>query len=95
MKHYGVRFVLQLISLYLIEAAAISSYDEYLWINSMGNARNTRRLVPSSVSGYNGNSWNYVYNSSSQDAAVYGVGVGVNGDLYSFLSISRYSSGMF
>jgi hypothetical protein len=59
----------------------------------MGNARNTRRLVSSLPTEYNGSTWNYVFNSSSQDASVFGTGVGINGDLYLYLSASRYSSG--
>jgi hypothetical protein len=94
MKHSNFLLVCQLIFLlHFIEITAIDSDDEFAWTNSMGNARNTRRLTPSLATNYNGSSWSYVYNSSSQDTTVFGVGVGINGDLYSYLSTSRYSSG--
>jgi len=83
-----------LIFFYSADTTAVDSEDEFLWSNSMGNARNSRRLIPSLSTGYNGKSWNYIYNSSSQDATVFGTGVGINGDLYSYLSDSRYSSGL-
>ncbi|CAF0989233.1 unnamed protein product [Rotaria sordida] len=58
----------------------------------MGNARNTRRLIPSLSTEYNDSTWKFVFNSSSQDTTVFGTGVGINGDLYLFVSDSRYSS---
>ncbi len=94
MQYFNILLVFQLIFLpYFIATVAIDSDDEFAWINGMGNARNTRRLNPSLATNYNGSSWNYFYNSSSQDAGVFGVGVGINGDLYSYLSTSRYSTG--
>ncbi|CAF4294453.1 unnamed protein product, partial [Adineta steineri] len=58
----------------------------------MGNARNTRRLIPSLATEFNGSTWTTIFNSSSQDATVFGAGVGINGDLYLFVTDSRYGS---
>lgn len=93
MKYFSLFLVFLLIFLYVAGTASVDNEDEFLWSNAMGNARNTRRLIPSLSTDYSGKSWNYVFNSSSQDTAVFGTGVGINGDLYTYLSDSRYSSG--
>ncbi len=93
MQYFSLILVFLLIFLYVGGTASVDNEDELLWSNGMGNARNTRRLVPSLSTDYNGKNWNYVFNSSSQDTTVFGTGVGINGDLYTFLSESQYSSG--
>jgi hypothetical protein len=94
MHYSGFLVSFLLIFIYRVETTVVDNDDEFLWSNSMGNARNTRRLIPSLPTEYNKNTWNYVFNSSSQDATVFGAGVGINGDLYSYISDSRYSSGI-
>ncbi len=94
MKYCRFLLVCQLIVLVSIETVLTNSDDEFAWTSAMGNARNTRRLIPSLATNYSNHSWNFVFNSSSQDTTVFGVGVGINGDLYSYLSASRYSSGL-
>lgn len=94
MQYFSFLLVFFLLNLlYSVETTSEGNSDEYSWSNSMGNARNTRRLIPSLSTDYNGNSWNYIFNSSSQDVTVFGTGVGINGDLYTYLSESRYSTG--
>ena len=69
--------------------------DELSWTTSMGNVRNTRRLIPSIPTGYNGTTWTLFFNSSTQDKTVFGSAAGANGDLYLFITDSPYSSGIY
>ncbi|UJR08006.1 hypothetical protein I4U23_012284 [Adineta vaga] len=81
-----------LISINKIEAKVNDSNDELSWTTTMGNVHNTRRLIPSVSTEYNGTTWTSIFNSSSQDSTVFGTAAGINGDLYLFLTDSRYSS---
>lgn len=94
MKYSNLFLIFLVTFLYLIEINAVDSQDELLWINSMGNVRNTRRLKPSTPTEYTGKNWNYIFNSSSQHTTIFGAGVGINGDLYTYISDSQYSSGL-
>ncbi|CAF1119429.1 unnamed protein product [Adineta ricciae] len=84
--------VLTLLLVLIIEINAEIS-DELSWTTSMGNVRNTRRLIPSIPTGYNGTTWTLFFNSSTQDKTVFGSAAGTNGDLYLFITDSPYSSG--
>ncbi|CAF4985018.1 unnamed protein product [Rotaria sp. Silwood1] len=66
------------------------SDDEYLWSTDEGNSQNTFHIIPSIATNYSGKTWQYEYNSSSQDLTNLGIGGGVNGDVYFFLSETRY-----
>ena len=94
MQYFTCFLSFLLIFICQVKTTLADTDDESVWSNSMGNARNTRRLIPSLSTEYNGNTWKYTFNSSSQDATVFGTGVGINGDLYSYISDSRYSSGL-
>ncbi|CAF3514901.1 unnamed protein product [Rotaria socialis] len=59
---------------------------EYQWIHSMGNPSNTRRIIPSLPTNYTGKLWYFISNGSSQANAIQGLGAGINGDLYFFMS---------
>jgi hypothetical protein len=94
MQYFSFIFVFLLALIAQVRANISDNDDERSWSTSMGNARNTRRLIPSLSTEYNGSTWEFVFNSSSQDATVFGTGVGINGDLYLYVSDSRYSSGI-
>ncbi|CAF1253756.1 unnamed protein product [Adineta steineri] len=87
-------FVLIFVLVLITEAKATvnDNNDELSWTTTMGNARNTRRLIPSLATEFNGSTWTTIFNSSSQDATVFGAGAGINGDLYLFVTDSRYGS---
>lgn len=87
---------LTVVIVWLAEAKATSngSRDDLDWTSGMGNAHNTRRLIPSTPTGFNGSTWTLTFNASSQDTTVFGAAAGANGDLYLFITDSRYSSGM-
>ncbi len=59
---------------------------ESVWMNGMGNPCNTRRIIPSMPTNFSGQSWHVIYNSSTLNMPIKGMGVGVSGDLYIFSS---------
>ena len=93
MQRFSLGFVFVLVLITQIKATVNDNNDELSWSTAMGNARNTRRLIPSFPTEFNGSTWTSIFNSSSQDTTVFGTGVGINGDLYLFVTDSRYSSG--
>jgi hypothetical protein len=68
---------------------------ELLWSSEEGNSQNTYRIVPSVGTNYSKLPWTYEYNLTSQDVTQFGQGAGINGDLYFFLSETRYHKGKY
>lgn len=93
MQRCSFAFIFLLVLITKIKARINDNNDELSWSTAMGNARNTRRLIPSVTTQFHGSNWTLIFNSSSQDATVFGAGAGINGDLYLFVTDSRYSSG--
>jgi hypothetical protein len=93
MQRFSCVFVFLLVLITEIKATVNDNNDELSWSTVMGNARNTLRLMPSLTTEFNGSTWTSIFNSSSQDTTIFGTAAGINGDLYFFVTDSRYSSG--
>ena len=59
---------------------------ENIWYHVMGNSCNTHRRVPFLSTNYTGKSWQLTFNASMEIVAVPGLAVGINGDIYLFIS---------
>ena len=80
--------------LFMISDAIFDNNDsESIWSTDKGNAQNTYRIVPSMATNYSKIPWTYEYNVTSQDLTQFGRGVGINGDIYFFLSQTRSQPG--
>ena len=61
-------------------------YTEKVWNNDMGNACNTRRIIPLTLTDFTGKSWHVTLPSSTPHMPMEAMGAGVNGDVYVFTS---------
>ena len=59
---------------------------ENAWYHSMGNSYNTHRRIPMKVTNFSGAAWQIIFNVSKAVIPKTGMAVGINGDLYLFMS---------
>ena len=59
-----------------IELSIGTDDDEKVWINGMGNPTNTRRIIPSTPTNFSGQAWHLIYNTSTLNMPMKGMGIG-------------------
>jgi hypothetical protein len=77
----------------IVGAKTYDDEPDSFWSMNKDNSQNTYRIVPSMATNYSKLPWTYEYNLTSQDVTQFGQGVGINGDLYFFLSEIRSHPG--
>ena len=85
--------VIMVFLIVIIELNEGTLNDEQSWSHFYGNPSNSRRLIPSLPTNFTRKSWLFSYMSSAQDIAIQGTAVGINGDLYLFVSQNRNNAG--
>jgi hypothetical protein len=97
MSYYLVVVLIFVISYQFTITDATTNDDESesLWSTDKGNSQNTYRIIPSMATNYSKMPWIYEYNLTSQDVTEFGQGAGINGDIYFFLSETRYHKGNY